>query len=488
MSNIYLIIEKLEELLSSSEYTQKQKTFIKKLLDGKENGWRPLIILAENPSNDEIKNIISSIEEEIKSNNTGFFYNTYTKLLYKCLSNFRGMNTHMHLAENLVSTNKFKDFANKFDDIYQKTIEKYNGSIILPVCQGLDVRLGNSNGECHGYFCHWATSILEKKNPFGINMNDPIAFRPIKFDSEIGKKVVEWNHLAIFNKNISHYQRHQPEKIKTELRKFSKFYQSTYTLSKKLLSEVSKYPDRVFELQIYGGMLGFSGHALGFYKTEDQLHFFDSNCMWVSFKRSSDFSLWLSFYFESMGYDKIYNEFNIESYESSSEVQLDFKKKLQVFVKRKDNSKSITEMATNAVALAIVTPIFGSYFFVARPIIHATLNIGKQCKGIVNYLNNDAQTKKLSPFSTKHINQSMDDIDAFNTKSNKIFFIDSTYSIASHLDVDLHNVQQAKKNLKESNNKVTFFKPKHLKSPSAQHTVQLSDTINLNESVITNYF
>lgn len=487
MSNIYLIIDKLEQSLDSPNFTYEQKLYIKALLLGQQERWRPLKDFAESPLRKEIYAIIYSLQDEVQAHGSnGFLNNTYDHLLGACLRNFCAMRDHFSVDSRL-KNDSFIKFANKYDEMFQQTIEKYHGNVILPICQGLDVRLGDSGGECHGYVCQWAMNILEKKKPFGIDINQPSPFKPIKLNSKLGKSKIEWNHLAVLNKNISQYQKKLPDELKNDIRKNPRFYTSISTLSRQLFIKVNKYPHKIFELDIFGGM-GFTGHALGFCKIGEDYHFFDSNALWVSFKKSADFELWLSYYFSAMNYDRIFNEYYIQSYQLATKKQHGGSKTL--FSK----DKSYLKWAENAIVIAAVVPVVGAYLYAVRPLIHATMGFGKTCKAIANHFSKN--NKKLSSAGFLNdisedkvgriVSNSMDDIDAF-VQSSTFTFIDSTCSLALGLDVDVEKLYQAKKNLIENNNKLQFFKPKHGVSVDETEK-EIPHDVDLSKCVIPNYF
>lgn len=327
----------------------------------------------------------------------------------------------------------------KLNYLYQETVKSYHGTIMLPVIQGFDTRLGNSAGECLGFANQWALQLLQNKNPFGISLTEPPPFKVIHFDSKIIKKHPYFNHLAVLNSDISEYQRIKiPKEIKASS-DFPTFFLETETLSKKLITHVNEDSSKIYKISLLGGKMGFTGHAIGFCKRNNKYHFFDSNSMWVSFEKPEIFQDWLSFYFKVKGYDKIFHEFSISTYELN-------------------NLKKEIEEPTSVIAFVLLSPILllmgtftALYFGVARPLIYCMFHLKHGGESLINFLSNN-QEPLLQFEPREKITQTRDDSNY--VKSEKIKFINSTFTLAQKLDIDQSKLFAAEMKLSSNNNKV----------------------------------
>ena len=225
------------------------------------------------------------------------------------------------------------------DQIFEKTVEKYNGTIVLPVSQGEDYRMGVSRGECFGYVAEWIRCFLNDKKPFGVDPNQP-PFKPIKFTSQANFLYPDFNHLAILTKNISKFQELQlyPMRLQASmsLEGVSIFQERG---SAHILRKPSMIADRLINLAdqdvncFYHLSLKVKnqpGHALGFGKDKQgNYHFFDSNFAWFSFKNPKDFKQWLPFYFQKMEYDQDFYGYAINKFSTKPSVP----KKISALIK-----------------------------------------------------------------------------------------------------------------------------------------------------------
>lgn len=216
------------------------------------------------------------------------------------------------------------------DELFAKTTGKhYKGTIMLPVSQGKDYRLGDSGGECCGYALMWGKSIVEGTSFCGVKPQQKTPpFKPIKNASPLGERYPELNHLAPLTKNIATFQDLQKDKEKLiramssddkgislhtinsmfDLITETSFFWSIQSLTTTLIETADKHPDDAL-LFVLGGYL--SGHAMAVSKVDDQYHFFDSNSGWFRFDNVDDFKEWLPYYFKKITYNQYFHEAGI---------------------------------------------------------------------------------------------------------------------------------------------------------------------------------
>lgn len=337
MPNIYSINARLATL-QSIDLQGKQRQFIATIIDGKpgENGWKNLKSLMISPDYTHMTHLIKTIQEEIEKKSDEYLNGrTYIRVLKNVVSTLENVMKHHLEIENLnkKTPKGFVKRANKLNTLFEKTSTTYNGTIMLPVSQGYDVRLGDSKGECFGYTAVWAKSLLKTKAAFGVKANQSPPFKPIKLTAKRGGKHFELNHLALLTEEISSHQSSQKlfPRIKQGLQTFignftgksnsnsvvlqdlksTTFYQSIESIASELVSYADKNSDKIYTLDIFSYR---SGHTLGFCKIDNQYHFFDSNRGWMRFENANDFKQWLPFYFKLIGYDKMFAEYAITTY------------------------------------------------------------------------------------------------------------------------------------------------------------------------------
>lgn len=450
MTNIYKLIQEVKKIQESPLITSQEKIFLNTLITGKKDHWRPLAEFAMSPTQSEMKKIIKVLKDEINNvyyldlkNLTTHF--TYKKLLNKCLESFESMLLKINYLSVMESKNtkQYKKGIEKLNQLYRETTELYHGTIMLPVMQGLDPRLGNSGGECLGYTIQWAMHLLQNKNPFGINMDQPPPFKVIPFDSNVIKKYPHLNHLAKLNDDIAKYQQiKKAAEIKTSLNMPS-FFLETATLSNKLLKYTNQDSSKIYKITLMGGKLGFAGHAMGFCKKNNKFHFFDSNGMWVSFDKADSFQSWLTFYFKMKGYDTFFHEYSINSFE------------LKPLQEKKDQPLSLGGKILLSPFLLVGGTLAILYIGVTRPFIYSLFHLKQGGESILKYFSDEiAQSKSI-----EHTNMTTtkDDADNFQKKP-KIKFINSTYTMAEKMDVNPEELRQAKLKLLDNDNKVLPLK------------------------------
>jgi hypothetical protein len=338
-SNIFDALKQLRNLLASKKLNAEQRQFIETLLvgDGKRSGleaqaksldWRcPRINTSHKPVLEEIKpeNIspLDTIQEKLRDEirKTSFWHLTYKSGLQKALNIINTVIQRREAINNLQEPD-VNGLAAIYDELFQETTDKFQGTIVLPINQGLDPRLGASQGECLGYVREWAHCILNHKKPFGIDSKKPPLFNPIKFNTPLGHRYPNLNHLAFLSKNIAEFQSIGIDEAAL-LSKFSfidqvavrlSFYKSSEKIADTLIKLANQDKAKTFELDLFGYK---TGHAMGFHKDEEgAIHFMDANLGWVRFNHAEHFKTWLPFYFNKIGYDKIFHEHTIRVYVS----------------------------------------------------------------------------------------------------------------------------------------------------------------------------
>jgi hypothetical protein len=345
MSNLYNTLEKLKQFSDNRDLSDDQYAFIFSIM-GMLNG---------NHHKDHLEHIKTLIQNEL-SRTPDSSQKTQINIKYNDV-----LNDVVHDVEVIEKTRekiatfspkRIEKFSKIFDRLYSDT-PNYGGTLMLPINQGLDFRLGDSGGECFGYVAEWAAKILKKQNPFGIDVDVPSPFKPISFNSPAGRMYPDLNHLAILNDDIASYQKLQTNKnglgdrISSELKEIGKsigfkgersilFYNSVDEPVEQLVQQVSEDSTQVYNLNVYGYL---TGHALGFCKINNKYHFFDSNSGWFRFDNTDDFKRWLPFYFKTIGYDKIFSEYNINTY---SLFNVDVNKESNAEDKKENGSKLLS--------------------------------------------------------------------------------------------------------------------------------------------------
>lgn len=393
MSNIYTTFELIKNLSNSKNLNASQHDFLSKLLDKKN--------LRRQTSSDALNVIIRKLEEE-------FARSSYFSI-ESPLASFRYKSTLNRILQNLYEVQKkreeiktfsqtkhkkFLSIAKKMDTLYEETEKSYHGKIILPVIQGADFRLGQSGGECFGYAVEWAISLLHHKKPFGICLNNPPNFSPIKMNSSAGQKYPDLNHLAALTETISDYQSHQrrlerffkessnPIVKNTHINQqiFPHFYISTTKIAENLINLVdTDRAQSVYEVNLLGYLVG---HAVGFCKKNGKYHFFDSNSGWFCFDKAQDFKQWLPFYFKHMTYDNLFLETKLKTFSIKSNED-------------EEKNPSLTTKITTAIILSpiilTITTTFLAYFFGFRGCVYGINTLRNIGKGFYNFFNHPDQ-------------------------------------------------------------------------------------------------
>lgn len=205
-----------------------------------------------------------------------------------------------------------KQMALQYDWLYHSTTHKFNGVIVLPIIQNLDMCVVASGGKCYAYVEKWSEDFLNNKKPFGFDPNQPPLFKPIA--ATAGNRAWILNHVKAVTEEIYGKQHFAEDKeAKIAAAKHTRFYNDVDEIADQLIYFSKQHTDRPLCLAIYKKS-GIS-HALGFKKMPNgECHFLDSNSGWYKFKNTTDFKHWLKFYFKHMEYEYIFYQYAISSY------------------------------------------------------------------------------------------------------------------------------------------------------------------------------
>ncbi len=209
-----------------------------------------------------------------------------------------------------------KNFLKNHYKFYKLTVENFHGTVMLPVCQSLDVNMGPTPGHCFAMDMEWMNLMLHHQNPFGIDPERPPPFKIVNPESKAGSKYFDINHLAFLNERIALFQnleaftmdefsklRSNPkvEKMLPHLQFAQRFrlFKSFQDLVISLISEAKKNLDCCYRLTIteaerYGSKT-FAHETCFKINSDGSCHYFDSNCGWFRFDKISDFQKWLAF-------------------------------------------------------------------------------------------------------------------------------------------------------------------------------------------------
>lgn len=445
MPNVFELIDTLKNKKNSRKFSLAEQTYLHELL----NAFEKIAVLPKKP---DIDKLIQSINAE--KHKAPITHVSYQLLLKKCLTICEKMSWHTEIFKYFQNNNphQFKKAIQKRDSLYEKTETEFKGTIMLPVNQGVDPRLGTSGGECLGYFLQWTTSMLKNKNPFGISSELAPPFKPIPLDSAMGKQYFYWNHLAVLTNNINNYQNIKNSvDLEREPLSICHFYLKISNIATDLLKKVEEKPNSVYLLKLFGTSLGFRGHAVGFCKKNNKYHFFDSNYMWVRFDGPEDFQKWFTFYFTISNYNKLFSEYNIDSCElKNNNPPLPI---LNGFIE-KALAYSILTILSPLLITGIALGL--TYFCIGRPLIYLGIRSKQYGESAIQFLINklksretssNDQDEKYSPDKKIKLEYAKDDMLELK-KINTTHEIDSTYTIANSLiDASPIQILNAHKNL-----------------------------------------
>jgi hypothetical protein len=312
MPNIFSTINKAQGLLEHKGLAPLEKNFIQQLLDGN-NTHIGLIELSHQNKPQQFKLIEKELKNYYSSIPTlNWLYKSHVKSICK---DFNVLSTHFETRVNELTINS--PYTIVIDTIYIQTQKKYSGTIMLPILQCMDYRLGDSKGECSGYVVEWIQSFLNDRKPFGIipDANPPL--KPISLNSKTWLRYPDLNHCVPLTKNIAELQqlnylfatRGMDHRTKGRIYKHSAggvvIASDPAPLARFLINVSALNPG----CGIYLSLRNYrSGHALGFYKDKlSAIHFLDVNTGWYRFNSESKFMAWLPFYFKALDYEQKYH-------------------------------------------------------------------------------------------------------------------------------------------------------------------------------------
>ncbi len=336
MPHLYESIYQLATLNESSRVPVGQKQVMTQLLDGMagQNGWKNLKELARTPTKQDIDNIKNYIEQSLHES-TYFSFQfphaifKYKRALNNLMEELTGIQERMKVIEN-ISKDKadvFHAYAKKMDFLFLESVHQFHGTLLLPLDQEFDVRAGYENGFCFGYIAEWGRCLLQNKPPFGVDVNSSPPFKPVKYNSAVGRAFPDLNHLGVITEKIITLQNLQRQQsllsqamsegmVETEINSQSLNSIQFFTYITEVIDKIMAYLEKERSCTIYNLVLGqfSSGHAVGFCKKNGKYHFIDSNFAWISFDNVDDLKRWLPFYFQKMDYEKNFYRFEIEAY------------------------------------------------------------------------------------------------------------------------------------------------------------------------------
>jgi|GEM_PF-4997124 len=330
MSTIFTTIEVLNELKNSPHLTVQQGEFLNSLLNGVEDdsNKKGLWQFARYPLKQDGQNIKVSIQSELARMPIISFNITYKRVLNEAIKRLDELEAKREEIRDRFYENprSYILMGIRKDYIYEETVKKYHGSMILPMAQADDFRVGASKGQCYGYVMEWCLSFLQNKKPFGVDYNQTVPFKPISYFSMANIEFPELNHLAILNFSIAHYQdnpfhegsniideiffsKQENAQAKHKKETFLRFYSNPRGIGECLISLAEAEPNKAFMVLLYRFRMG---HAVAFCKRGKDYHFMDPNFGWFRFKKAEDFQQWLPFYLNTF-YGKDFNAYKVNS-------------------------------------------------------------------------------------------------------------------------------------------------------------------------------
>jgi hypothetical protein len=333
MPSLYDSLDKLNQFCTTNELPEFQREFLKNIINGDQTR-ASLSDIVRFRKTDQLASLQTSIDQMLSNTSyiswhKPYFNFGYISLLKSILSNIKGMQKAAEFIEKfgVEKPERYKKYVTQFDSLYATTKNKYQGTIMLPIMQGLDVRLGDSDGECFGFIAEWAAQIQQQKKPFGVPVDSIPPFAPVTLNTLGWQTYPDLNHLAVLTPNMPIYQDLQNDEseltkklssqlvdknqqFKFEKFKADKFYNSISQIAEELVAYTDEDSKKIYNINVRGYSVG---HALGFCKINNKYHFMDSNAGWTRFENANDFKQWLPFYFKKLGYDKNYAEYGINT-------------------------------------------------------------------------------------------------------------------------------------------------------------------------------
>lgn len=456
MTDLFQSRKQLEQWCQTSAPSESQKQFILSILKGNE---------ARASLNDIVtyrkKEDLLDLQKSIKLMIQDTPYYSSKKFNFSFIQRLKNLLRDIEMMQKSEET--LADFANKnpekhqkyielFDSLYQTTEHQFKGTLMMPVMQAMDARLGGSQGACFGYIAEWASQLHQNKKFMGASANGVSPFKRVTVNSKAWSKYPDLNHLDFLTPNISYQQslqtdipgltRHLSIPFLTRNQNISykegneKFYISITQIAEELIQLSEKQPEDIYNLNLRGY---FSRHALGFCKMNDQYHFMDSNSGWFRFENAEDFKKWLPFYFQKVRYDKQFAEYIINTYSLNS-----MSKNADSAKKEKDAFKM---SIGNAILFTLLSPIiiigllaFLTNFFIIRGIRYTILALGHLLKREKPFPvevqdNSSHAVSEPLPKSLDHLDLAINPVSFVEKNTSS-----STLKIASMLDIPLKDL------------------------------------------------
>lgn len=249
--NIYDAVHILQDLLDTKKLTSRQRLFVNYILHGDKqpHGWKGFKKLARSAKESDLDEIKKQLEHEIKE--TKAADKTYKAGLQEALATISYV-----VAQRKAHKKINLEAAQTLECIYQQSQENYNATLILPIKQGLDWRLGTSKGECFGYVAEWIRGVITNKKPFGIDPKNPPPFKLIKRDSPAGRRYPDLNHLAILTEDMANFQFDKSSLEDGRINKAEvsvlNFYGHTTEIADHLIELANQYPQKAFCVGLTG--------------------------------------------------------------------------------------------------------------------------------------------------------------------------------------------------------------------------------------------
>lgn len=313
--NIFTAIATLKELRKEA-VDESRLLIIRKLLD--EHGSLSLTKQVKSPNASELREIYNTIKLEIK---TGNYEDEFEKALGAVAKDLKKVIYHMNLLryagdERTTSRARKKEYA-RLKTFYTQTQTLYQGQVVLPLDQYLDVHFGESDGYCLGYTFEWMLALTQNQMPFGIDPLNPIKHTFPDGDFNLTNLYERQRQLAPLNKSIvklsllqnlglegmAIHGRYDGYLSSEDHLSFQDHWVSTLrwistekSMAHFLASTAKTHPLQTFSVVL---QLQKGGHILSLYRDNlNNYHFFDANYGWFRFESSQQFESWLSYYLE----------------------------------------------------------------------------------------------------------------------------------------------------------------------------------------------
>ncbi|MFC3909856.1 hypothetical protein ACFORL_12315 [Legionella dresdenensis] len=471
----------LAELTDNNSFSQEQRDFISKVLNGTDQ-WNNLETLAHTVDTEQLNHLKAALKEEIsKVRNLPFQKryknNHYYKLLKSIVSNVEGILDYQEYLKTFYQNKKddYNNFAKRHNSFYQSSVKTYRANLMLPVLQGLDARLGNSDGVCFAYVTTWAIQILTKERPFGLSVNQEQTLQPLPFNHVLVRQNPSINHFGVYTKKISEYADISDKQLKQKLSaielnssqqanndsiKFKNsiwvFYQSTTEIAQSLVNAAQTSPNSVYSLLIQSFSMK---HGLGFCLIDDKYHFFDANVGWFRFNNDKDFIKWFPYYYKKIGYET-FKEYGICSFSRSTKPAEDIKiQKSALYVIFRI---AFTILLSPIIAVFYVIKFINVFIniYIIRSLRYLAFEISQYfcSKDIQQEAEDVEETDWLSNVTlTETISPSLAALDINNTKKIRL----RTKNALDYLDLSVTSLEQ-KNDFKSLNANAFFNKSRNI--------------------------